>query len=167
MSNLRRARHAGHIGLALAATALVGACATPHSGRDGGRPAADSASATDTLVATGYGSRRDRGRTTAVARVTREEIERMGGTNLVALIESRLSGVRVIPVGGDFVVRIRGAASFQNSVNALVLIDGMEGTLGSVHLRDIDSIEVLKDAAGAIYGARGANGVLLITTKKK
>ncbi|MBA3342419.1 MAG: TonB-dependent receptor plug domain-containing protein [Gemmatimonadaceae bacterium] len=156
-----RARHAGHIGLALVATALVGACATPRGGRDGERPA------TDTLVATGYGTGHDRGRTSAVSRITSVDIERAGGTNLVALIESRLSGVRVIPVGGDFVVRIRGASSFQSNVNALVLIDGIEGKLGSVHVRDIASIEVLKDAAVTIYGARGANGVLLITTKKR
>lgn len=65
------------------------------------------------------------------------------------------------------VVRIRGTASFRNSVNALVLIDGIKGTLGSVHPRDIASNEVLKDPAGAIDGARGANGVLLITTMKK
>jgi TonB-dependent starch-binding outer membrane protein SusC len=102
-----------------------------------------------------------------VSRLTQEDIERAGTTNLVAFIESRLTGVRVVAAGGDYVVRIRGAASFQNSVNALVLIDGIEGSLGSVHLRDVASIEVLKDSAVAIYGARGANGVLLITTKKK
>jgi TonB-dependent SusC/RagA subfamily outer membrane receptor len=141
-----RTRIASH--LALAAAMIVAACATPRSG-PAGAPAGD------------------RGRTTAVSRITQADIERAGGTNLVALIESRLSGVRVVRVGNDYVVRIRGASSFQRSVDALVLVDGAEGTLGSVHPRDIASIEVLKDSAVAIYGARGANGVLLITTKQK
>jgi TonB-dependent SusC/RagA subfamily outer membrane receptor len=162
------ARLARQVGLTVAAMAVVWGCASPRGGRGGdARPAADSAGSADTAVTAGYGARRDRGRTTPVSRLTQEDIERAGGTNLVALIEARLTGVRVVPAGSDFVVRIRGASSFQRSVDALVLIDGIEGTLGSVHMRDIASIEVLKDSAVAIYGARGANGVLLITTKKK
>ena len=136
------------LALALAAPLLLAACGGARARAGGDRAG-------------------DRGRTTVVSRVTQEDIERAGGTNLVALIESRLSGVRVVRVGNDYVVRIRGASSFQRSVDALVLVDGAEGTLGSVHPRDIASIEVLKDSAVAIYGARGANGVLLITTKQK
>src|SRR5690606_7154463 len=63
-------------------------------------------------------------------------------------------------------IRIRGVTSFGNT-NPLVLIDGVQGSLNDVASDDVESIQVLKDAgAAAIYGVRGANGVIVVTTKK-
>jgi TonB-dependent SusC/RagA subfamily outer membrane receptor len=106
--------------------------------------------------------------------LTAEEMERTPGESLDKLLSGRISGVRVIrsPDGG-IAVRIRGTNSINGNNEPLYVVDGVviePGPGGSLHgigLTDIASIEVLKDATStAMYGVRGANGVIVITTKK-
>jgi len=146
---------------AAAGLVLVAGCASSGSTPQGEEGAAPG----DGPVASDYGTQGRRG--ARADRLTRADIEAAGTTDIAAIIEARLAGVRVLRRGGDYAVQIRGVSSLTSSSDALVLIDGAQGTLGSVALRDIESIEVLKDAAAAIYGVRGANGVLLIRTRRR
>ena len=89
-------------------------------------------------------------------------------TRALADMLRRVAGVQVRLEGGNLVVRIRGSSSFLASEQPLVVVDDMQyrGSLGSINPYDIESIRVLKNAGEtAVYGARGANGVILITTK--
>lgn len=165
-----RGRHQDRIGLALAVPLVLvasAACASSGGG-SAGTAASRAPSLSDTAAVPVYGgvAPRNRSRTARVSRVTRQDIERAGDMNLGAFIESRLAGVRVVQNRGDLAVFITGG-SFQGSTGALVMIDGTEGALGGLRLQDIASMEVLKDAAATIYGVRGANGVLVITTQKR
>jgi TonB-dependent SusC/RagA subfamily outer membrane receptor len=162
-----RGHYQRRIGFRLAAPLLLAASAACASsgGKEripgvGGVPAADSGAA--------YGETRlnNRGRAAKSNRVTQADIDRAGDTNLAAFIESRLPGVRVVNSQGNMAVIITGM-SFNSNVGALVLVDGTEGSINSLTLRDISSMEVLKDSAASVYGVRGANGVLLITTRKR
>lgn len=103
----------------------------------------------------------------SVATVEAEEAA-LARTRTLADILGRLPGVRVSVNGDDLVVRIRGSSSFLASEEPLVVVDGMEyrGALRTLNPFDIDFITVLKNAGEtAVYGARGGNGVILITTK--
>ncbi len=89
------------------------------------------------------------------------------------LLEGRFAGVRVIRVPGGIAVRIRGASSLAGSNEPLYVVDGMEmapgpgGALTGINPADITSIEVLKDIGSiSAYGVRGANGVVLISTRR-
>lgn len=96
------------------------------------------------------------------------EDEGMERTRALADMLGRIPGVRVSVKGNDLVVRIRGSSSFLASEEPLVVVDGMEyrGALRGINPFNIESITVLKNAGEtAVYGARGANGVILITTK--
>jgi TonB-dependent SusC/RagA subfamily outer membrane receptor len=155
------------LGLALAVPLMlvaVAGCAARSGGTSPaptGRTSSDSASG-----AYGTASRGSRSRPAQVTRVTEADIDRAPNMNLATFIESRLSGVRVVANRGDYAVIISGM-SFQSSVGALVIIDGTEGSLGGLTLQNISTMEVLKDSAASIYGVRGANGVLVITTRKR
>lgn len=147
---------------ACAGLAIIAGCASGSTTARG----ADGVSPRDSAAPASYGAQSPRG-ATRVNRLTREDIERSGTSDIAALIETRMAGVRVLRRGSDYSVEIRGGSpSFHGSSEALVLIDGAEGTLGSVSIHDIQSIEVLKDSAAAIYGVRGGSGVLLITTRR-
>ena len=106
--------------------------------------------------------------------VTAEEMERTPGESIEKLLAGRVSGVRVSKTAdGGISVRIRGTTSINGNNEPLYVVDGIAiepgpgGSLAGFGLNDIASIEVLKDAAStAMYGVRGANGVILITTKK-
>ncbi|HJQ64989.1 MAG TPA: TonB-dependent receptor plug domain-containing protein [Gemmatimonadales bacterium] len=97
---------------------------------------------------------------------------RQSATSLEAMLAGRISGVTVTrgPNGG-ISVNIRGAASFYSAVEPLYVVDGVPvtpqrgGTLTWIRPEDVESIAVLKDADAAIYGVRGANGVIVIKTK--
>ncbi len=97
---------------------------------------------------------------------------RQSARSLEAMLAGRISGVSVSrgPNGG-ISVNIRGAASFYSAVEPLYVVDGIPvtpargGTLSWIRPEDVESIAVLKDADAAIYGVRGANGVILIKTK--
>jgi TonB-linked SusC/RagA family outer membrane protein len=125
------------------------------------------------IVVTGYGSLAKRDVTGAIGSVTAAEIKQQPVTNAIDAIKGRVPGVDITSTGnkpGDGVrVRIRGQRSLKASNDPLYVLDGipMAGGIGDLNPSDIESIEVLKDAsATAIYGSRGANGVVLVTSTK-
>ncbi|GAA4803746.1 TonB-dependent receptor [Olivibacter ginsenosidimutans] len=126
----------------------------------------------DEVVVVGYGAVKRGDLTGSVASVGSSEVQ---STPIVALdraMQGRVSGVNVITnsarPGGSTTVRIRGTGSVNAGNEPLYVIDGFPtGNLNSINTNDIESIEVLKDAsATAIYGSRGSNGVILVTTKR-
>ena len=124
----------------------------------------------DQVVVVGYGIQKKSDLTGAVSRVDGEDINRVATANVEQALQGKVSGVYVAPASGapgaGAIIRIRGTGTLNNA-NPLYVIDGMityDATL--VNPEDVESIEVLKDAsAAAIYGSRGANGVIIITTK--
>ena len=126
----------------------------------------------DEVVVIGYGSARRSDLTGAVAQVNSDELNAFPTANVLQSLNGRAPGVQVIQnngaPGGGVSVRIRGANSIQGDNDPLYVIDGFpfSGNPTNLNNSDIASIEILKDAsATAIYGSRGANGVVLITTK--
>lgn len=123
-------------------------------------------------VEVGYGSV-DKEQVVGSVTTVAGEDEKVGRTRTLAEMLSRVPGVRVIErPGGGLSVRIRGTGSFQGGQEPLYVIDGMvmnvgDTGLGGINPNVIKSITVLKDAGEtAIYGSRGANGVVIIKTKK-
>lgn len=109
---------------------------------------------------------------TSRSTVTSEDIERNAGRPIEEVLQGRFPGVEVFRTAGGIAVRIRGGTSILNSNEPLYVIDGIPiqagpgGSLTGINPLDIASIEVLKDAAStAMYGIRGANGVIVIKTK--
>ena len=128
--------------------------------------------ALEELVVVGYGVQKKSVMTSAVSRVTGESLDEGHPTNVQNALKGKVSGVQIISnsgqPGSDSKILIRGVSTTGDS-EPLYIIDGMTSEDGINHLNpsDIESIEVLKDAASAaIYGARGANGVVLVTTKE-
>ena len=121
------------------------------------------------VFVTGYTSQRKRDITGAVAVVNVAEMKETPSGSTEALLQGQASGVTVFTTGapgGASVVQIRGITSSGNSA-PLVLIDGVPGSMHDINSNDIESIQVLKDAGGAaIYGVRGSNGVIVITTRR-
>lgn len=129
-------------------------------------------SALEEVVVVGYGTVKKSDLTGAVSQVKSEEINAFPTSNVMQALSGRAAGVQVIQntgaPGGGISVRIRGTNSIQGGNEPLYVIDGFpfSGNPTNLNNFDIESIEVLKDAsATAIYGSRGANGVVLITTK--
>jgi TonB-linked SusC/RagA family outer membrane protein len=124
------------------------------------------------VVITGYGELRKTDFTGASSSVKGEELTQLPMQRVDQALQGRAAGVQVVNTdgspGGNTTIRIRGSNSVNGSNAALVVIDGLQGAdLRSLNPNDIESIEVLKDAsATAIYGSQGANGVIVITTKK-
>jgi len=123
----------------------------------------------DEIVVIGYGTQRKADVTSAVASVKKEDFLVGNIQDAAELIKGKVAGLIVTKGTGDpnaeSTIRLRGITSLMGSLTPLVLIDGIEGSLGTVAPENIESIDVLKDAsAAAIYGTRGANGVILITT---
>ncbi len=131
-----------------------------------------SSKALDEVVVVGYSTRRKGELTGSVSTVDSEVIERTTNKDLVKSLAGKVTGMIVSDRGGypgstgDVSILIRGKSTLNNN-NPLILIDGVPSEVFS-HLtpQDIESISVLKDGAAAIYGARAANGVILITTKR-
>lgn len=127
----------------------------------------------DEVVAIGYGVQRKRDVTGSVVSVSADELT-LGGTvsNTAQALQGRAAGVQVTQSskapGGTMSIRIRGSNSINSTNEPLYVVDGFPTWNGKdINPTDIKSIEILKDAsATAIYGARGANGVVLITTKR-
>ena len=124
------------------------------------------------VVIVGYGQQKKASVVGAITQTSGETLQRAAGvTNLGAALTGNLPGVVTeqgtgIPGGEDPKITIRGASSW-NSSDPLVLVDGIEREMSSVDISSVESISVLKDAsATAVYGVRGANGVILITTKR-
>ncbi|HLT93801.1 MAG TPA: TonB-dependent receptor, partial [Membranihabitans sp.] len=128
----------------------------------------------DEVVVVGYGTQRSRDITTAVSKLSKEKLDnRTGAVSRVdqALIGS-MPGVRVQEISGQpgrsLSVKVRGTGTITAGSEPLYVVDGIpiSGNLDNIAIGNIESIEVLKDAAAsAIYGSRGANGVVLITTQ--
>ncbi|SHN33259.1 TonB-linked outer membrane protein, SusC/RagA family [Cyclobacterium lianum] len=130
-------------------------------------------SALEEVVVVGYGTVKKSDLTGSVSQVKSEEINAFPTTNVMQALSGRAAGVQVIQnsgaPGSGISVRIRGTNSIQGGNEPLYVIDGFpfSGNPTNLNNFDIESIEVLKDAsATAIYGSRGANGVVLITTKQ-
>ncbi len=123
------------------------------------------------VVVVGYGTQERAKVTGAISSVTAEEINALPVPSLDAALQGRAAGVNVTNSGAPGVnpqVKIRGIGTVGNT-EPLYVIDGVptRGGLNSINPNDIESIEILKDAAtAAIYGSRGANGVVMVTTKK-
>jgi TonB-dependent starch-binding outer membrane protein SusC len=125
----------------------------------------------DEVVVVGYGTVRKKDITGSVASVQATEQIKTPVISTEQLLEGRVSGVQVVQQhsepGAAFSIRIRGTNSINSSSEPLYVIDGYAGGGGDINPSDILSIDILKDAsATAIYGSRGANGVVLITTKR-
>lgn len=127
----------------------------------------------DEIVVVGYSTQSRRKLTSAVATISGDEINKRVATNPAALLQGQLPGLQVIQGSGepgneDVNMRIRGVSTFSGAGNdPLVIVDGLPGSLTVLNPNDIESISVLKDAASAaIYGSRGANGVIVVKTKK-
>lgn len=127
----------------------------------------------DEVVVVGYGTQRRRDLTGAISSVTSKEITEVASLNAMQAIQGKVAGVNVMQngwnPGSDATIRIRGRRSFNASNDPLYVIDGIPIVRGlnEINPAEIESMEVLKDAsATAIYGSRGANGVVLITTKR-
>ena len=153
----------------------------------------DATTLKEVLVNTGYYSVKESERTGSIAKITAAAIEKQPVTNVLAVMQGRMAGVNITQTtgvpGGGFDIQIRGKNSLRtDGNNPLYIIDGMPyasenvgntllsstilsaagiNPLNGINPSDIENIEILKDVdATAIYGSRGANGVVLITTKK-
>lgn len=108
--------------------------------------------------------------TGAVSSVKGDKISAIASTDITDILQGKVAGMNITSsskVDESGSIRIRGNRSLNASNDPLVIVDGVPGRMEAVNTNDIESIEVLKDAAStAIYGSRGANGVILITTKK-
>ena len=126
----------------------------------------------DEVVVTGYTAQRKADLTGSVAVVKTDELKTASNTDPMRALQGRIAGVTITGDGnpsGTGTVRIRGIGSFNSSQDPLYIIDGVPTTtaLNSLNMNDIESMQVLKDAASAsIYGSRAANGVIIITTRK-
>lgn len=126
------------------------------------------------VVVVGYGTQKRRDITGSVVSLDHQRLEDMPNTNFAQALEGALPGVNVTTSGGgaegeNVKIVIRGQKSILASTSPLIILDGIpyNGSISDINPTDIASTEVLKDAsAAAIYGSRGSNGVILITTKK-
>ena len=123
------------------------------------------------VVAIGYGVVKKRDVTGSVASVTGKQIAAIPVSNVAQALQGRLPGVNVSSQDGrpdaTISIRVRGGGSISQSNDPLILIDGVPGNISDVPSEMVESIDVLKDASStAIFGARGANGVILVTTKR-
>lgn len=127
----------------------------------------------DEVVVVGYGSRKKSHNTGAISQVKGRDVAAIQANRVDDALAGKLAGVLIQnqdgAPGADPKIQIRAASSISGASNPLIVVDGypISGSLATVNPNDIESIEVLKDAASAaIYGSRGANGVILVTTKK-
>ena len=132
------------------------------------------AAALDEVIVVAYGTQKKSAFTGSAAQVDAKAIEAHVSSNVANALAGAAPGVQIINTSGDPTnssptIRVRGIGSMSAGNSPLIVLDGMpfDGALNSINPNDVESMTVLKDAsASAIYGARGANGVVLITTKK-
>jgi len=146
--------------------------ATVVAGSDINLVMAPNAQALNEVIITGYGTRKKSHNTGAIAQVKGSDVAAIQAARVDDALAGKLSGVLIQnqdgEPGADPKIQIRAASSISGDSNPLIVVDGypISGSLATVNPNDIESIEVLKDAASAaIYGSRGANGVVLVTTK--
>lgn len=122
------------------------------------------------VVVVGYGVQKKKLVTGATVQVKGDNIQKLNTSNALGALQSQTPGVNIVAASGQpgegYKVNIRGAGT-NGSTTPLYIIDGVEGDINAISPADIESVDVLKDAASAaIYGARAANGVILVTTKQ-
>lgn len=129
--------------------------------------------ALEEVVVIGYGTARKSDVTGSIASVGGDKLQEMPSTNITYALQNRVAGVDMTQTssqpGATMQIRIRGTRSLTASNDPLVVLDGIPfmGNLSDINLGDIKSMDILKDASStAIYGSRGANGVILITTNR-
>ena len=128
----------------------------------------------DEVVVVGYGVQKKRDVSTAISQIKADDIADLPSADIRQSMAGKMPGVQVMqtsgdPEGNNLIVRVRGVSSATAGNDPLYIIDGvpMENGLSNINANDVESIEVLKDASSAaIYGSRGSNGVVIITTKK-
>ena len=127
----------------------------------------------EATVVVGYGTARRTDVTGSIASVTGESLREIPANDITYALQGRIAGVEFAQSssrpGESMRIRIRGERSLNASNDPLIVLDGIpfSGSLSDISTNDIKSIDVLKDAAStAIYGSRGANGVIMITTHK-
>ena len=127
----------------------------------------------DEVVVVGYGTQKKSSVTGSVSKLENENLDEVTSSRVDKSLQGRIAGLQIqnitSEVGEDPQIRIRGLGSISASSNPLIVVDGfpIENGLEFINPSTIESIEVLKDAAStAIYGSRGANGVILVTTKE-
>lgn len=131
----------------------------------------EEANTLDEVVVTGYGTQSRKTLATSVSKLDTKTLESAPRANIATALQGSVAGLRVTPATGkpgttpD--IQLRGGTDFDGGGSPLILVDGVPSSFYALNSDDIESIEVLKDAAStAIYGARAANGVVLVTTKK-
>lgn len=122
------------------------------------------------VVVVGYGTQKKVNLTGAVSQVSGDDLRQRSSPNIIASLQGMMPGLNIQSNNGNFneapEINVRGFNSI-NGGSPLILVDGFQGSLNRINPADVESVTVLKDAASsAIYGARGAFGVILITTKK-
>ena len=131
----------------------------------------ENAEVLEEVVVTGYGTTKKRDLVTAVSSVNAEQLKDIPVASASQALEGKLAGVSVVTTEGspdaDVKIRVRGGTSLTQSSDPLYIVDGFQvSSIADISPSDIQSMDVLKDAAAtAIYGAQGANGVIIITTK--
>lgn len=132
-----------------------------------------SATQLEDVLVVAYGTAKKSSYTGSAAVVKKEQIEKIQATNLTKSLEGNVAGIQVTggtgQPGSSTSIRIRGIGSINASSSPLYVVDGAayDGDINAIPVDDIESVSVLKDAAaGALFGARGANGIIMITTKK-
>ena len=126
----------------------------------------------DEVVVIGYGTQKRSNVTGAISKYKNEKLDEIAVSRLDQALQGKIAGVQVQNIsseaGADAKITVRGISSINAGANPLVVVDGqpIPDGLGTINMADVASVEVLKDAASAaIYGSRGASGVILITTK--
>lgn len=126
----------------------------------------------DEVVAIGYGTVKKKDLTGAVSSVSGSELAKVPATSAAAALQGKAAGLNIVSQssapGAGLNITVRGGTSLTQGTTPLYIVDGfaMDNALSNIDINDIESIEVLKDAsATAIYGARGSNGIIVITTK--
>ena len=126
----------------------------------------------DEVVVIGYGTMKRSDLTGAVSSISTEDIASTKSTNVIEALQGKVAGIDMVrssgAAGSGFSILLRGSRSLTASNSPIYIVDGIDyGSNININPNDIESMEVLKDASStAIYGSRGANGVILITTKK-
>ncbi len=126
----------------------------------------------DDVVVIAYGVQKKESVVGAISQVRSSDLMRSGVPNLSNSLAGRVPGMITIqpsgmPGANEPVIYIRGLSSFNGDNQPLVLVDGIERPLGNIDASEVESVSVLKDAsATAVYGVRGGNGVILVTTKR-
>ena len=133
----------------------------------------EDSSVLDEIVIVGYGTQKKSHLTGAISKVKNESLDQIAVARVDEALVGQVSGVNVQATEGEAgsapTIRIRGTGSISGSSSPAIVVDGLvvdEDFLGNLDMNEVESFEILKDAASAaIYGSRGANGVILITTK--